>query len=303
MKNKKILIAGGAGFIGSNLALTLQKKYPDSDYFVIDNLSSGNSKNLIGFKGDVIVADLSQIDLNHYFPDGLDIIFHEAANTDTTVSDQNKMIHNNVEGFRNILKFAIGAKAKLIYASSAAVYGHSSPSMKVGEKEEPANVYGSSKLIIDNITRKHFDILPIIGLRYFNVYGSGERYKGKMSSMIWQLYLQMRDGKRPRIFKYGQQKRDQVYVKDVVRANLSALKINKSGIFNIGTGRATTFNEIVQNLNEVLGTNLEPEYIENPYKHYQEHTEADLSKAKEVLSYQPEYNIKKGIRDYFENEQ
>jgi len=179
MENKKILITGGAGFIGSNLALTLQEKFPKAELFVIDNFSSSSYENLLGFKGDVIAGDVSQMDLNYYFPEGVDIIFHQASITDTTVFDQGKMMRNNVEGFRNVLNLALKNKAQLIYASSAAVYGHSEPPMRVGENEGPANIYGFSKLVMDNIARKYFDLLPITGLRYFNVYGPGEKYKGK----------------------------------------------------------------------------------------------------------------------------
>ncbi len=300
MKNKKILITGGAGFIGSNITLALQEKYPQNEYLVIDNFSSGNADNLLDFKGKVISADISQINLQNYF-EKLDIIFHQAAITDTTLFDEKKMMSNNVGGFKNILKLAIKSKAKLIYASSAAVYGHSEPPMREGKNEVPTNMYGFSKLAADKIARKHFDRLSIIGLRYFNVYGPGEQHKGKMASMIWQLYLQMKEGKEPRVFKYGEQKRDQVYIKDIIKANLLAMKCQKSGIFNIGTGKATSFNEIIENLNKALGTNLEPEYINNSYKHYQEYTEADLDESKKVLRYSPKYNIKEGIKDYFRN--
>ncbi|MHA1439882.1 MAG: ADP-glyceromanno-heptose 6-epimerase [Promethearchaeota archaeon] len=285
MINKKILITGGAGFIGSNLALALQEKYPKNEYFIIDDFSSGDFNNLLGFKGEVIAEDISKVDLNYYFPKGIDVIFHQAAITDTTVFDQKKMMFNNVTGFRNVLNFALEHNTKLIYASSAAVYGHSKPPMKIGENEFPTNVYGFSKLVTDNIARKYFNKLNIIGLRYFNVYGPKEKYKGKMASMIWQLYLQIRKGERPRIFKHGEQKRDQIYIRDIIKANLLALEIDKSGIFNIGTGKGTTFNEIVKNLNEVLETNFEIEYIENPYKHYQEYAEADLTETKKLLNY------------------
>ncbi len=293
----KILITGGAGFIGSNLALALQEKYPENHYFIIDNFSSGNFSNLSGFKGDVLSADIAKIDLRRHF-DKLDVIFHQAAITDTTVLDKNKMMAVNVDGFKNVVEFAVSCNAKLIYASSAAVYGHSKPPMVVGENEKPANIYGLSKLAADNIARKYFARLSVIGLRYFNVYGPREEYKGKMASMIWQLYLQMKEGKAPRIFKYGEQKRDQVYVKDIVQANLLALKAKKSGIFNVGTGRAASFNDIVENLNQVLDTSLEPSYFDNPYKHYQEETEADLKDTKKILGYISEYDIKKGIKDY-----
>ncbi len=301
MKNKKILITGGAGFIGSNLSLELQEKYPDNKYYIIDNFLSGNLKNLSDFKGEIITKDVSKVDLDKLFPNGLDIIFHQAAITDTTIKDKDKMNSANIDSFKNLLDFALKHKARLIYASSAAVYGHSNPPMIVNKKEKPANVYGFSKLVADNIARKHFKDIPIIGLRYFNVYGPKEKYKNKMASMIWQLYSQMKDDKNPKIFEYGEQKRDQIYVKDIVKANILAIKAKKSGIFNVGTGKATTFNEIIETLNNVLNKNLKTEYIKNPYSHYQEFTKADLKETKKVLQYEPEYDIKKGIKDYMEN--
>jgi len=300
MQNKKILITGGAGFIGSNLALTLQWQFPNNEYFIIDDFLVGDFKNILGFNGEVLAEDISSMDLNKKFPNGLDIIFHQGAITDTTIKDQNKMLKINVGGFMNVLNFCLEHKARLIYASSAAVYGQTKPPMIVGNNEEPANIYGYSKLVGDNIARKHFSDISIIGLRYFNVYGPREKYKNKMASMIWQLYLQMKEGDRPRIFKNGEQKRDHIYVKDVVKANILAMNCAESGIYNIGTGRATSFNEIIEALNEAMGTNLAPEYIDNPYgKFYQDFTEADLTETKKYLGFEPEFDIKKGVKDYF----
>lgn len=298
MNNKKILITGGAGFIGSNLALTLQEKFPDNEYIVMDDFSSGDYVNLLGFRGEVICADISAISLSDYF-EKLDVIFHQAAITDTTVFDQKLMMQKNVGGFKNVLQFALKSKAKLIYASSAAVYGHSAPPMRVGNNEMPANVYGFSKLVTDNMARRHFNDLHIVGLRYFNVYGPGEKHKGKMASMAWQLYSQMKEGKNPKLFKYGEQKRDQVYVKDVVNANILALEAKESGIFNVGTGKVTTFNQIVDALKDVLKKDAKTEYIENPYAHYQENTQADLSQTQEKLGYVSKFTIEEGVKDYF----
>jgi ADP-L-glycero-D-manno-heptose 6-epimerase len=142
---------------------------------------------------------------------------------------------------------------------------------------------------------------PIVGLRYSNVYGPGEDHKGKLASMIHQLARQMRSGKRPRIFRAGQQKRDFVYIEDVIQANLKALRAKASGSFNAGAGASWSFNEVVAHLNRVLGTKLPPEYFDNPYSFTQDWTETDLTEARRVLNYEPEYELARGIDAYHES--
>ncbi len=140
--------------------------------------------------------------------------------------------------------------------------------------------------------------IRVVGLRYCNVYGPGEAHKGKRASMIFQLARQMRE-KDPRLFKFGEQKRDYIYVKDVVTANLKAAEAGESGVVNCGSGAATTFNALVEILNRNLGTERRPEYIDNPYEAaYQNHTECDMAQAKRLIGFVPEYDIEKGIADY-----
>lgn len=300
MSPQKYLVTGGAGFIGSNIVFELQNVHK-AEVLILDNFSSGHFKNLIGFKGDLLSDDICSISwwekVGH-----VDAIFHQAAITDTTLTDQNKMMQVNVEGFKNILYFALKYDIKrIIYASSAGVYGNGDCPMNENQKLVPENIYGFSKVIMDNVARefsqKHKDII-LVGLRYFNVYGVGESYKGKSASMIYQLYMQMKSGKNPRIFKYGEQMRDFVYVKDVVRANINALECEKSCIVNIGTGKPKNFNWVIDCLNAVMGLDLSPEYFDNPYKFYQNKTQADLRSAKAYLNYRPEWDLESGIKDY-----
>lgn len=296
---KKYLVTGGAGFVGSNIAKTLEAQ--GHEVTVIDDFSkNGHFKNLIGFKGDVIAADLFEyLPENDYF----DAIFHEAAITDTTVMNQKTMMEQNVEAFRNLLNYAAENEIpKVIYASSAATYGNGAVPMKESQPTHPENVYGFSKVIDDNVARKfsqdHQD-MKIIGLRYFNVFGPGEDYKGKMASMVYQLYNQMKEGKRPRVFKFGEQMRDFVYVKDIVKANLCALANGKeTGVYNAATGIARSYNDVIKCLNHELGLNLEPEYIDNPYPFFQNKTEADMSLAKEKIGYTPDFTLEAAIADY-----
>lgn len=301
----RFLVVGGAGFIGSNIVKALEESYPKAKVFVLDNFSSGHFKNLLGFRGEVITGDLSDAQLwdwlkrNYHF----DAVFHQGAITDTTVMDQFLMLRVNADSLRYILDAVLSWKAKLVYASSAGVYGNSPAPNREEEGLMPENPYGFSKLMMDRIAQGFMEEnhhIKVVGLRYFNVYGPGESYKGKTASMVYQLYLQMKQGKRPRLFKWGEQKRDFVYIKDVVKANLLALEKDVSGIFNIATGTARSFNEIVDILNRYLGMNYEPEYFDCPYDFYQNYTQADISKAKEKLGYEPSYSLEDGIREYLE---
>ncbi|RMH80792.1 MAG: ADP-glyceromanno-heptose 6-epimerase [Acidobacteria bacterium] len=299
----KALVTGGTGFIGSNLAKALEAR--KFKVWVLDDFSSGHFKNLIGFKGEVITGDISQRELWDWLRRDFqfDVVFHQAAITDTTLQDQRRMMLVNADSMRFILESVFHWRAKLIYASSAGVYGNSTPPMREEEGLVPENIYGFSKLTMDRIALSFIEEHPevqVVGLRYFNVYGPGESYKGKTASMVYQLYLQMKAGRRPKLFKWGEQRRDFVYIEDIIRANLLALEKGFSGIFNVATGQARSFNEMVSILNRYLGTNLEPEYFDCPYDFYQNYTQADLSKAKEKLGYEPAYNLEEGIREYLE---
>ena len=300
----RILVTGGAGFIGSNLAKHLESPAGGGhDVTVLDNFSSGSFTNLVDFHGDVVSAHDGHEPCAH-----CDVIFHEASITDTTVTDQLLMMRNNVESFRSVLHWAARWNARVVWASSAAVYGNQAAPNRMTDKPHPLNVYGYSKLAMERLAHlwaEEHTKLPIIGLRYFNVYGAGEAHKGKFASMIYQLAQQMKAGKRPRIFTAGEQKRDFVAVQDVIEANVRAMKADHpplAAVFNVGCGRAATFNEVIAGLNAALGTKLEPEYFENPYSFFQNHTEADISETQKVLGYHPKFAaVAEGIRAYKES--
>jgi len=253
----KYLVTGGAGFIGSSLAFDLEAA--GHTVAILDNFSSGSFKNLAGFKGYVRAGDICDKAAFAGLEGNFDAVFHQAAITDTTVLDQKLMMEVNVEGLRNALEFARERGAKrVVYASSAGVYGNGPCPMKENSVPAPENVYGFSKAIGDNVAREFAADnkgMTVVGLRYFNVYGAREAHKGKFASMIYQLYLQMKAGKNPRVFRAGEQTRDFVYIKDVVAANLTALKAKRCGVMNVGTGKQETFNRVIECLNKGLGTN------------------------------------------------
>jgi ADP-L-glycero-D-manno-heptose 6-epimerase len=298
------VITGGAGFIGSNLTLALQEKFREARLTVIDDFRSGDFKNLAGYRGDFVAQGLATLDWHDQFGDEkFDAIFHLASITDTTNHDQFEQVHDNVESFRRILNFARPTKTRIIFASSAATYGPATEASVESSGAAPANVYAFSKTIMDNIARRAAAESPdwvIIGLRYFNVYGPREAHKGVPASMVYHLAQQMKAGRRPRIFKHGEQKRDFVYVKDAVGGSIRALDARASGIYNLGSGQARSFNELVDVLNKCLVTNFHPDYIDNPHAHYQNFTQADLTNARNALGYEPQFSLEKGVREYMQ---
>jgi len=299
---KHVVITGGAGFVGSNLVHEMARRYPEAELSVVDDFRSGSFKNLEGFKGDVIAADLAQLDLKHYFGGRKpDLVFHLASITDTTDHNQFRQVRDNVESWRNLLDYFAGRKTRLVYASSAATYGIAAGVNKIDQEPKPANVYAFSKVQLDNLARRWARENPtqvVVGLRYFNVYGPREAHKGAASSMILQLAQQIRRNQAPRIFKHGEQIRDFVYVKDIVSCTILAARARASGIYNAGSGVPRSFNDIVANLNRVLNTQWHTEYIDNPHAHYQPHTEADLTETTRALRYTPKFTLEKGIDDY-----
>ena len=312
--NKTILITGGAGFIGSNLAFYFQENFPKSHIVIFDcfrsgeilsnnNLKSfGHYKNLINYSGDLICGDINIASdlalLNDY---KFDFIFHQAAISDSQVEDQEIVMRTNVNSFHDILKIAKKNNASTVYASSAATYGNS-PSPQILGLEKPNNVYGYSKYIMDqvaiNFSAQNPD-LSIVGLRFFNVYGSREFYKAKTSSMVIQLGHQILNGENPRLFINSNKiMRDFVNIKDVIQANIKSCTPKQSGVYNVGIGTPRSFVDIVEILQKELTTNLKPEFIPNPYKNYQMHTQADISSSIENLGFKPLVSLEQGIKEY-----
>ncbi|MDX8411044.1 MAG: ADP-glyceromanno-heptose 6-epimerase [Mariprofundaceae bacterium] len=297
---RRYLITGGAGFIGANLAAALSAR-SGVEVVVADDFSSGEWRNLLHVDCEVRAADCNAPELLRDIVAGrFEAILHQAAITDTTIMDQRRMIEVNTNAFADLLAASAESGTRVVYASSAGVYGNSPAPNAIGGGEEPENIYGFSKLAMDRIAARWYGrhSSTIVGLRYFNVYGPGESHKHKTSSMILQLYRQVKDGKRPKLFKHGEQRRDFVYIRDIVGANMAALEAPRSGVCNVGSGQSRCFNDIVSNLGRLLARELEVEYFDNPYVFYQNHTEADLSATTKLLGWQPAWSLEEGMKEY-----
>ena len=312
--NKNVLITGGAGFIGSNIALYLQKNFPGSNVIVFDRfrnndyfengnpVSYGHYNNLTGFKGKIICGDIcSKDDLLLLNKLNLDFIFHQAAISDTRVYDQNIIMKTNLNSFYEIIDLAKTKDATLIYASSGAVYGSSKSPQTVGI-ESPENPYGYSKYSMDMITKRliqNSEFNKIYGLRYFNVYGKGEFYKDKTSSMIIQLGHQILSGASPKLFEGSDNiYRDFIYIDDVVEANILCTTASNPGVYNVGTGSPKSFINIIDYLQKHLG-DCEIDYFKNPYNSgYQFHTSAEVESTFEGIGFRAKISLEEGIKRY-----
>jgi len=311
------LVTGGAGFIGSNLVRVLQDRDPARPPTVIDDFRTGTFANLsvegsnaFSFAGRLIARPLHELDppalLDELKPE---VIFHQAATTDTTATEQARLIREHVEPFEALAEAAAARGIRLVWASSAAVYGTQAGGaaneprpFRLEDAGRPANVYGFYKWLMENAHRRvqaRHSRARLVGLRYFNVFGPGEGHKGRMASMVHQLAQQMLAGQPPRIFRDGEQARDQIYIDDVTAATLAAAAEDaKPGIYNIGTGQPTTFNRLVSVLKSALNAAHAPEYIENPYAFYQSYTCADLTATEPGLNWRPERTPAEAMAQY-----
>tara|TARA_B110000008_G_scaffold165115_1_gene165369 strand:+ start:2684 stop:3688 length:1005 start_codon:yes stop_codon:yes gene_type:complete len=312
--HKTILITGGAGFIGSNIAFYLQNNFPKAKIIVFDcfrnneflengnPISYGHYKNLIGFYGEIICGNINnKIDLSILENFDIDYIFHQAAISDTRAYNQELVLKTNVNSFYSILEIAKKHDSVLVYASSAATYGNL-PAPQVEGNENPENPYGYSKLVMDQIAFKYSrenSNMAIVGLRFFNVYGPREFYKAKTASMVIQLGHQILSNKSPGLFRQSDTIfRDFIYIEDVIQANIKACNPQKNGSYNVGTSIPRSFQDIVDILQYEFKTSLKINYFDNPYNGYQLNTQANIDLIEENLSFKPNFTLEEGIKSY-----
>ena len=313
----KFIVTGAAGFIGSNLVAALNAR-GDSDILAVDELGTDEKwKNLVGLdfqdyweKDDFLFA-LRDDSLGK-----VDTVFHLGANSSTTEKYASHLVENNYRFTRELCEWCMHHDIRFIYASSAATYGDGSlgysDSDDVTPTLKPLNMYGYSKQMFDLWAMRHGLFDRIAGLKYFNVYGPREDHKGDMRSVINKAYHQIRETGEVKLFKSykpeykdGEQLRDFVYVKDAVAVTLFLHdQADVSGLFNCGTGKARTWNDLVKATFKAMGMEPKIAYIDMPeslHAKYQYRTEADMAKLRDA-GYEDEFtSLEHGVADYVKN--
>ena len=300
-----IVVTGGAGFIGSNIVKGLNEA-GEEDVLVVDNLSKAEKHlNLNSLSmADYIDKDEFLQKLNTF--QNVSTIFHQGACSSTTEQDGKYMMSNNYEYSKTLLNHCLENSIDFLYASSASVYGNGKAGfVEKREAEYPLNVYGFSKFAFDNYVRR---VLPqaksqVLGLRYFNVYGPQENHKGRMASVAFHLFQQLQETGKMKLFEGSRSfRRDFIHVGDTVKINLHFYESKTSGIFNAGTGKARSFEDIATTLQSLHGSG-EIENIPFPedlHGKYQEFTEAGLDKLR-AAGYSKEFmSLEEGVQKYYE---
>lgn len=307
-----IILTGVNGFIGNNLYYKIKKNFNDKILLVEDLKNNNNNRDLYNDK----IIDFRDLDFSQLSNKNIKGVFHLGAITNTTFNDANIINAQNTQFSINLFESIKEKDCKFIYASSASVYGKNTDSTEIPINEKPINLYSLSKLNFDNYIRKSTKNFSngnkVYGLRYFNVYGPGEKMKGKMASVIFHFFHQISYNKKIKLFvgsdgfQNGEQKRDFIHVDDITNITLDAFINNyNSGIYNLGTGVATTFNKIANIIIDFLGykNQINIEYIDFPknlLQGYQSYTKANLTHFKKNGLNYNFTNIHNGVQSYIE---
>ncbi|KXB07265.1 nucleoside-diphosphate sugar epimerase [candidate division MSBL1 archaeon SCGC-AAA382C18] len=299
-----VLVTGGAGFIGSNIVEALVDR--GDDVTVLDNFHTGTRENLEKVIDEIELVEAPCKKIPDYDFGDLDKIFHIGIPSSSPMYRENHLLVGEaINEFIKVLELAREKDAKMVYASSSSMYGRCEPPHSEDMEVAAFDYYTEARLAMERIAKVHNEFYNVesIGLRFFSVYGPHEQAKGKYANIITQFYWKMKKDEKSLIFGDGTQTRDFTHVSDIVQAALKAADSNHEyEIINVGTGKETTFNKVVEMLNEKLDKSIKPEYQENPIKNYIERTHADISKAKKLLDYKPTISLEEGIEQMIQRE-
>jgi len=313
-----IVVTGGAGFIGSAIVWKLNQ-LGQNKIIIVDELGKDDKwKNLVPLKFEDFIHkdDFIEMIIDEDVPFDISAIIHMGANSSTTEKDADHLFTNNYQYTKELAAYCLEKNIRFIYASSAATYGDGSLGFEDDESKletlRPLNMYGYSKQLFDLWAKRNNAFDKIVGLKYFNVYGPNEYHKEDMRSVVHKAFEQIRDSGKVKLFKSlnekyrdGEQLRDFIYVKDAVDMTLFFLdKPDINGLFNIGTGKSRTWNDLVSAIFKALNKEINIEYIglpEHLREKYQYFTEANMNKIKKAGFNSSITSLEDGVADYVKN--
>lgn len=298
--NRTVLVTGGAGFIGRNLASKLLDE--NTEVVLLDNFSYAPPSN-VPEGVELTVCDISDsVELNRKLANyDIDFIFHFAAPSSVILfnKDPVKCFSETTTGVLNLFKYAKESDVrKMVFPSSGSVYGKTTLPQSEDQTPVPVNLYGVTKLSSEYIASCFSEYVKYVGLRIFAGYGPGEEHKKDYASPVTLFLKLILKNTRPVVYGDGTQSRDFVYIDDIVKATMRACEVNYTGIINVGTGVSYTFNNLVRIINEHCDKNIEPIYIQKPTK-YLERTCADIKRLLTILGVAP-LDIETGLNLYLE---
>lgn len=300
IKNKKVVVTGGLGFIGSHI---VEKLCEENEVVIVDNESTGNIENILHLKNpniDLSLGDINSINLNEIFED-CDYVFHQAAlpSVPRSIKDPVKSNEANITGTLKVLKAASDSEVKkVVFASSSSVYGDTPKLPKVETMPiNPKSPYAITKATGEMYCKVFEEIygLQTIALRYFNVFGPRQDPNSQYAAVIPKFITSIMNDESPTIYGDGTQSRDFTFVKNVVNANILAAESKETGNFNIACGRRIVLNDLISMINELLGKNIDPKYVDSRPGDIK-HSLADINAAKS-FGYNVEDKFKEELED------
>lgn len=290
-----VLVTGGAGFIGSNLVESLLAM--GQEVVVLDDLSTGSRQNLEGLSKNVEIIESCCKNLldQDISPSA---IYHLGIPSSSPMYKRDPMLVGEaINGMIAVLELAKKSGCRVVYASTSSLYSGLPPPHREEMEALISDYYTEARFSMERIAELYKRLFGVdsVGMRFFSVYGPREGAKKRYANIVTQFLWEMMEAKAPVIYGDGEQTRDFVYVKDVVRALMLAMNSDYHGVLNVGTGKSYSFNEVVEILAEKMNMEVEPEHVENPIENYVRYTLAETSKARKVLGFQSQYSLHEGV--------
>lgn len=297
IKGKKIIVTGGAGFIGSNLVEDLCK---DNKVYVLDNMHTGSKANLTYAmkSGNVTLIEDDSKNIGKHMLDA-DLVFHLGMYSASPMyREKPTRVAEVVEGAINVLEYARKNGSQVVYVSTSSIYNGIRPPHREDIIPKVTDYYTEGRIAGERMAELYNKLygVNVAAMRFFSVYGRHEEAKAGYANLISQFLWAMKKGKQPEIYGDGEQRRDFIYAGDVVDALKRASSIKGFEIFNVGTGVNYSLNELVDKLNKELGTKIKPKYLEMPVKNYVMETKADTTKAEKKLGFKAKVSLEEGLK-------